>query len=371
MTTEDVRRKRRAGHPGSTAGPGVGAHARGDPATKRSVRTLDDVARLSGVSRATVSRVINGGSVSETMHRHVQAVLDGTDYRPNAAARTLVTGRSGVVGVVIHLDPHLLFGDPYFSQLLQGITDYLAEQGAAMMLWLGNRTKQETLDHVLWMGLLDGVIVTANTREDSLVDGLLASPLPTVLIGHRSADRSASYVDIDHVAAADMVTAHLVALGRRRIGHITGRRGTVAGEDRIEGYRHAMRHAGLSTDGLIVEGDFNKPSGTVGADRLLDRGIDALFCGNDAMASGALEAIHERGLRVPDDVAVAGFDDLDFAAHLDPPLTTVRQGVRQQGGEAARALFDLLGDPSARPRRVILPTELVIRQSTVGATQRG
>ncbi|MFI5260099.1 MAG: LacI family DNA-binding transcriptional regulator [Candidatus Limnocylindrales bacterium] len=345
-------------------------HTSGDPVTRRSARTLDDVAALSGASRATVSRVINGKPVSEAMQRRVRAALEGTDYRPNAAARTLVTGHSGVVGVVIHLDPHLLFGDPYFSQLLQGITDHLAEQGAGMMLWLGNRTKQETLDHVLWMGLLDGVIVTANTREDPLVDGLLASPLPTVLIGHRSADRSASYVDVDHVAAADMVTSHLVSIGRRRIGHITGRRGTVAGEDRIEGYRRAMGRAGLAADGLIVEGDFNKPSGTAGAFRLLDCGIDALFCGNDAMASGALEAIRERGLRVPDDVALAGFDDLEFASHLDPPLTTVRQGVREQGSEAAAALFDLMGDPGAAPRRVILPTELVIRQSTVGTAQR-
>ena len=119
MTTEDVRRTQRDGHRRSAREPGMGAHAGGDPATKRSARTLDDVARLSGVSRATVSRVINGGSVSETMHQRVRAVLDGTDYRPNAAARTLVTGRSGVVGIVIHLDPHLLFGDPYFSQLLR------------------------------------------------------------------------------------------------------------------------------------------------------------------------------------------------------------------------------------------------------------
>jgi DNA-binding LacI/PurR family transcriptional regulator len=371
MTTEDARRKRRDVHRGSTKKPGMGEHSPGDPATKRAARTLDDVAALSGVSRATVSRVINGGPVSEALQRRVRAVLEGTNYRPNTAARTLMTGRSGVVGVVIHVDPHLLFQDPYFSQLLQGVTDKLAEQGAGMMLWLGNRTKQETLDHVLWMSLFDGVIATARMREDPLVDGLLASRLPTVLIGHRSAERSASYVDIDHVAAADMVTSHLVSIGRRRIGHITGRRGTVAGEDRIEGYRRAMRRAGLSTDGLILDGDFNRPSGTAGTYALLDRGVDAIFCGNDAMASGALEAIRERGLRVPDDVALVGFDDLEFAAHLDPPLTTVRQGVRRQGSEAAVALFGLMRDPGAGPRRVILPAELIIRQSAVGTAQRG
>jgi len=342
-----------------------------DPATKRTARTLDDVAALSGVSRATVSRVINGGPASAAAQQRVRAVLADVDFRPNAAARTLVSGRSGVVGVVMHVDPHLLFSDPYFAEVLAGIGDYLAGQRAGMMLWLGSRTKQETLDHILWMSFLDGVIVSASTLEDPLVDGLLASPLPTVLLGHRRADETASYVDIDNVAAADGITTHLLFLGRTRIGHITGSRGTVAGEDRLTGYRQALARAGLSTEELIVDGNFDQASGSAGAARLLERGVDALFCGNDATAAGALEAIRTRGLRVPEDVALAGFDDLDFAAELDPPLTTVRQGVRRQGSEAARALFGLLEDPAAGPRRVILPTELIIRQSTVDSAPHG
>ena len=343
----------------------------GGPPEGASARTLDDLAALSGVSRATVSRVINGGPVSEATRNRVLAVLERTNYRPNAAARTLASGRSGVVGVVMHIDPHLLFQDPYFSQLLQGMSDVLSEQAAGMMLWLGNRSKEETLDHILWMGSLDGVIVSAYTLEDPLVDGLLASSLPTVLVGHRRADRTASYVDVDHAQAADTMTSHLVRIGRRRIGHITGRRGTVAGEDRISGYVRAMERAELPTAGLIVDGDFNKASGAAAAFQLLDKGVDAIFAANDAMASGALETIYARGLRVPEDVALAGFDDLDFAAHLDPPLTTIRQGVRQQGVEAAQTLFQLLEEPGGGPRRVILPTELLIRQSTVGGVQRG
>jgi LacI family transcriptional regulator len=328
-------------------------------------RTLDELAALSGVSRATVSRVINGGPVAEDTRRRVTEVLERTKFRPNAAARTLASGRSGVVGVVMHLTPHLLFEDPYFSSLLQGITDALAEQAAGMMLWLGSRSKEETLDQILWMGLLDGVIVTAHQQDDPLVDGLLASELPTVLIGHRRADRTASYVDVDNVEAADMVTTHLVRLGRRRVGHITGRRGTVAAEDRIAGYERAMTRAGLPTEGLIVEGAFDRASGA-GALELIEHGADAIFCANDASAAGALDHVKRRGLSVPGDVALAGFDDLAFAAELDPPLTTVRQGVQQQGVEAAHALFQLLRDPNAGPRRVILPTELVIRRSTVG-----
>jgi LacI family transcriptional regulator len=328
--------------------------------------TLDDLAALTGVSRATVSRVINGGSVSKATRERVMAVLERTGYRPNLAARTLASGRSGVVGVVMHVDSHELFQDPYFSQLLQGMSDALSDTATGMMLWLGNRSKQETLDRILGMGLLEGVIVTAYNLEDPLVDGLLASSLPTVLVGHRRADRSASYVDVDHIRAAEAVTSHLVDAGRQRIGHITGRRGTVAGEDRIAGYERAMARAGRSTQGLIADGDFTRSSGAKATLQLLEHDVDAIFCANDATAEGALDTIRARGLGVPGDVALAGFDDLEFAAHLDPPLTTVRQGIRDQGVEAANTLFQLLADPEGGPRRVILPTELVIRRSTVG-----
>jgi DNA-binding LacI/PurR family transcriptional regulator len=334
------------------------------------VRTIDELAELSGVSRATVSRVLNNGSVSDATRLRVQAVVDRTNFRPNPAARSLASGRSGVVGVVMHIDSHLLFRDPYFSQLLQGMSDALADGSAGMMLWLGNCSKEETLDRILGIRLLDGVVVTAHDLDDPLVDGLLASRLPTVLIGHRSADRTASYVDVDHVHAADAMTTHLLETGRRRIGHITGMRGTVTGEDRLTGYRRAMHRARLAIDDLVVDGDFNEPSGAAGAAVLLDHGVDAIFCANDATAVGALRVIRERGLRVPEDVALAGFDDLDFAAHLDPPLTTVRQGVREQGAQAVSSLFQLVRDRDGAPRRVILPTELVIRQSTVGGVPR-
>ena len=333
-------------------------------------RTIDELAALSGVSRATVSRVLNGGSVSAKTRLRVEAVLDEANYRPNLAARSLASGRSNVVGVVMHIDSHLLFQDPYFSQLMQGMSTELADHSAGMMLWLGNRSKEDTLGGILSMGLIDGVVVTANDLDDPLVDGLLASSLPVVLVGHRKADRTASYVDVDGVHAADAMTAHLISIGRVRIGHITGAPRNVAAVDRLAGYRQAMHRAGLTADDLIVEGDFNTPSGISGAATLLDRGVDAIFCANDAMALGALETIRSRGLRVPEDVALAGFDDLEFAARLDPPLTTVRQGVREQGAEAVRNLFQLIEDRDRSPRRVLLPTELVIRQSTVGGGPR-
>lgn len=338
----------------------------GDIETPVEARTLEELARLAGVSRSTVSRVLNGGSVGEATRERVLAVIERTNYRPNMAARSLASGRTGVVGVVMHAEPSVLFRDPYFAVLLHGITDALAEHATGMMMWFGNRPKEETLDNILSMGLIDGVVVTAENLTDLLVDGLLESALPTVLIGHRRDDMTASYVDIDNIAAAMTVTHHLISLGNRRVGHITGLPETVAGGDRLAGYEKAMRQAGLPTEGLIYEGDFGGAGGYLGAKDLISKKVQAIFCANDASAAGALEAIREAKLKVPDDIALAGFDDLEFAAHLDPPLTTVRQGIHQQGVEAARTLCQLIDDPSSGPRRILFPTELVIRQSTVG-----
>ncbi len=329
-------------------------------------RTLDDLAELSGVSRATVSRVINGGSVSPQTRQKVLDVLETTNYRPNLAARNLASGRSGVVGVVMHVAAPVTFGDAYFSQLLTGICDSLTSSAAGMMLWLGNRTKEETLDNILGMGMLDGVIVTADTIDDPLVDGLRASDLPVVLVGHRRADRDASYVDVDHEAAAGAITDHLIQSGRRELVHIAGRPNSVSGRDRALGFRNAMRRAGLESDGAVVSGDYTDESGYLAVRQLIEEGrfFDAVFCGNDNSARGAYRALFEAGRRIPDDVAVAGFDDLEFAAQLDPPLTTVRQGVGDIGHESARTLLSLLENPDSGPRRVLLPTELVVRGST-------
>ncbi len=330
------------------------------------VGTLDDVAAVSGVSRSTVSRVINGGSVSERARVRVLEAMEQTAYRPNLAARTLASGRSGVVGVVIHVPPALLFQDVFFSRLFSGISAALAERGAGMMLWLADLTKEQTLERILGMRLFDGLIVTADMLDDPLVDGLVTSSLPTVLVGHRHKDRSASYVDIDNERSAETVTDHLVSLGRRRIGHITGRRGGVSAEERLAGYRRAMERAGLPTDGLIAEGDYLAPSGISAAMELVEAKADAIFCASDAMALAALEALVAHGVHVPEDIAVAGFDDIADAARSKPPLTTMRQSTDQLGAEAANALFRLLSDDSKSPQRVILPTELIIRQSTVG-----
>jgi len=187
-----------------------------------------------------------------------------------------------------------------------------------------------------------------------------------VLVGHRRADRDASYVDVDHEASSEAITTHLVNTGRKRIYHITGRPNSVSGRDRAIGFRRALRKAGLPVEGSVVPGDYTDESGYEATRKLIDSDVefDGLFCGNDNTARGAYQALAEAGRSIPDDVAVCGFDDLEFAAQLEPPLTTVRQGVGDIGHEAARTLLSLLENPESGPRRVLLPTELVVRRST-------
>lgn len=329
-------------------------------------RTLDDLAELSGVSRATVSRVINGGPVAEATRQKVLDVLEATNYRPNLAARSLASGRTGVVGVVMHVAARFGFSDRYFAGLLAGISEVLSDEALGMMLWLGNRSQQETLDQILGTRMLDGVIVTADLLDDPLVDGLRSSDLPVVLVGHRKEDGEASYVDIDNVAAGETATDHLINVGRRRIGHITGRPDSVSGSDRLRGYQQAMRRAGLPDAQFVAAGDYEEAGGYEAAKVLIDAGVDAIFCASDNTAVGALRAIGEAGLGVPGDIAIVGFDDLDFASELDPPLTTIHQDVTVLGNESAKALAELIAGPVTGPRRVLLPTELVVRRSTVG-----
>ncbi len=331
-------------------------------------RTLEELASLSGVSRSTVSRVLNGGSVKPETRQRILEVMEQADYRPNLAARRLAKGRTGIIGLVFHVPATDLFGDPYFSSLLQGTTDVLSEQATGVMLWLKSGNPAETLRQVLSVGLIDGVLVTANYRHDEVVDGLLASSLPTVLVGHGGHSELASYVDIDHAVAATQVVNYLLDLGCRRIGSITGPLSSVAGHDRLQGYKKALARAGVPFDeSIVAEGDFNYISGRAAAEKLVERDIDAIFAANDQMARAARDVIVERGLHIPGDIALAGFDDMEFAAQMDPPLTTVRQPVRRMGEVAAATLLELIDDAAEDGRRrVILPTELIIRQSTEG-----
>ncbi len=331
--------------------------------------TLEEIAKSAGVSRSTVSRVINDHpNVDQETRARVLLVAESLNYQPNIAARSLAAGRTQILGLAIPAGVSTLFADPYFPLLIQGITSACNAQDHSVMLWVGEpEYERRTIRRLLAGGLVDGVILASALMDDPILEALLKRDLPFVMVGrHATSDRT-SYVDVDNLNSAHEMVAYLLRAGYKRVATITGPRNMVAGADRLHGYLAALRERKIAHDpSLIVEGDFTEEGGYRAMQQLLSLPAgpgDAVFVASDGMALGAMRALREVGKRVPDDVALAGFDDLPFAAHMDPPLTTVRQPVYRLGAVAAETLIEMISHPGASPRRILLPTELVIRSS--------
>jgi LacI family transcriptional regulator, galactose operon repressor len=335
--------------------------------------TLEEIAKQAGVSRSTVSRAINNQEhVNANTRAKVLAVANRVNYQPNIAARGLAAGRSRVLGLVIPMGVSALFTDPYFPLLIQGIASACNEHDYSVMLWLADpEYERRTISQILSGGLIDGVIVASALMDDAVCEALRQDRKPFILIGRDPTDAGISYVDVDNVSSAREMVAHLLRLGYRQVATISGPEGMIVGLDRLHGYQLALKDRGLRPDpDLIVASDFTEAGGYAAMERLLPFKPDAVFAASDAMAIGALRAIRDAGLKVPDDVAVAGFDDMPFAARADPPLTTVRQPISRCGSAAVETLIDLVAHPNSPPRRIILPTELVIRASCGAASNR-
>ena len=331
---------------------------------------LEDIARKAGVSRSTVSRVINNEPyVSAKTREKVLAVIKEVGFSPNPGARMLVTRRTQVIGIVIPHTLAVVFEDPYyFPTLLQGIAEAAQKRDYATLLWVGhsNEDEERFYHRVLQNRLMDGLVIASATSEVSIVERLLKNRTPFVMVERPAvyADQI-SYVTVDNVRAAQTAVEHLINQGRRRIGTITGDLENTDGQDRLTGYQNALRKAGLPVDpALIVAGHFSRRSGYLGMKMLLKQGVDAVFAASDTTALGALQAMGEVGVRVPEDVAIVGFDDLPLALDASPQLTTIRQPIEQKGYQAAALLLDLLEGAVDGPQQILLPTQLVIRQSS-------
>lgn len=332
--------------------------------------TIERIGELAGVSRSTVSRVINGQpDVAPAVRQRVMDVVEATGYVPHSAARTLAGTRSRIVGLAIPETTQMVFADPFFGHLIRGVSRACNRHEQTLALFLFHETSDEIrlLDRIVRTSLVDGLVVSVSYLDDPLIGRLLDRDVPFVLVGEHSSPH-VSFVDSDNEHGAGLAVQHLLELGRRRIATVTGPLRNAAARTRLTGYERALGAAGQPVQpDLVVEGDFTEGTAYELTLELLAHRPDAIFAASDTMAMGVLRALRSAGLRVPEDVAVVGFDDLPAAATSTPTLTTVRQRVEHLGELAVQTLLDVLAEgEGATPRRTTLPVELVVRASTLG-----
>ena len=345
--------------------------------------TLDDVARVAGVSRATASRVINGKrKVAPALQELVQSAVAETGYSPHRAARTLVTRRTGSVALVISgTDPETdpvtdpgsggsryaghVFDDPFFGRIVAGIVRALRPHDVHPVLMLAedDAARAQVVSYVR-QGNADGVLHVSTRADDPLPALLVEVGRPAVLFARPSAPLPISFVDLANRDGGALAAEHFVADGRTAPAAISGPLGVLAANDRLAGFRDALARRGHAYV-PSVEANFTIESGDAAMRALLEQvpGVDAVFAGNDLMAQGAIDVLHEAGRRVPEDVAVIGFDDTALAQRARPALTTVRQPVEEMAGEMVRLLLERIEDPTLAVRSVLFEPALVVRGS--------
>ncbi len=336
----------------------------GAEATRRRP-TIKDVAATAGVSRGTVSRYLNGGKwVSPDARDSVERAIRRTGYRTNQHARSLVTGRANALAFLLAEPQDRLFVDPTYAPLLRGAAEALAGHQMTLNLLVAG-SPEERLNAVTYMsgGHVDGAMLISSHENDPLVDLLLEHEIPVVSCGLPlgRTDRVAS-VSVDEVGGAREMVAHLRGRGCRRIAMITGPEDQPGGRYRLQGYRDEL---GSGFDqALVAGGDWSYESGTVAMTELLGRvgDIDAVFAASDAMAAGAIAALRRAGRRIPEDVAVGGFDDSALATSLDPTLTTMHQPFDQISAQMVALLLDIIAGGAIRS--VTMPATLVVRGSS-------
>ncbi|MGC5029057.1 LacI family DNA-binding transcriptional regulator [Micromonospora sp. DT229] len=327
--------------------------------------TLEAVARRAGVSRATVSRVVNGSTtVAEPIREAVRQAVAELGYVPNLAARTLVTQRTDSIALVMPEEATRVFSDDQvFPGIIRGAAQELEAADKQLVLMLaGSPAGHERVERYTTGRHVDGVLFASLHGADPLPARLAALGIPVVCSGRPLDGADVPYVDVDQVGGVTKAIRHLIDRGRRRIATIAGPQDMVAGIERLAGYRDTMAAAGLPQ--MVAVGDFTRESGAAAMRELLTDhpDLDAVFAASDLMAHAALRALREAGRRVPEDVAVIGFDDIETAAYTEPPLTTVRQPIVELGRQGTRLLLRLAAGEEVEPA-LILPTELILRDS--------
>ena len=321
--------------------------------------TLDDVAAAAGVSRSTASRAINGGTkVSPAAQAAVDDAVARLGYSPNPAARTLVTRRTGSIALVLPEPDARILSDPFLAGLLRGVSEGLYGTDLQLVLLLARRGEPPgRTARYLRSGHVDGAIVASHHADDQLDEQLADGQLPVVFVGRPFSDYGLHYVDTDNAAGGALAARRLLERGCRRMWTVTGPMDMPAAVDRLEGWRQVIAAAGLATS-MISHGDFTVEGGARAAAELLDHDpdVDGLFVASDLMAIGAMQVLADRGRRVPNDVAVVGYDALGAAERTSPRLTTVHNPLVEMVAAATQTLLALLaGDPPPPQPHILAP----------------
>jgi LacI family transcriptional regulator len=325
--------------------------------------TIYDVARLAGVSTATVSRALNGtGQTAPATRRAIEAAVEQLGYRPNTIARSLVTKSTQAIALLL---PDIT--NPFYAELVRGIQEQVLAEGHTMLLCTteGDPEREERYLNLLRAKQVDGALVDGLVLPPDRIARFVREGFPIVCLDRDVDSADVPLVQVDNRMGARLATEYLLSLGHTRIGHVAGVQELRISEERVAGYRQALTAAGIEPDPtLVAPGSFTEEGGHDAALALIERRVTAIFAANDLSALGVINALTESGRRVPDDISVVGFDDARLSAYTSPPLTTVHQPAREIGERATRLLLELIGGHRAGTLVQLLEPQLVIRAST-------
>jgi LacI family transcriptional regulator len=340
------------------------------PPSKRS--TSLDVANKAGVSRTTVSFVLNnvpGVNISKATREKVLKAAKKLNYHPNAAGRKLVSGKSHTLGLVLCQSPEQVFADAFLPQVIIGIEQAAIQQGFHVLLKQVEPDDTEGYMRLIHENHVDGIILSGPRKDDQQILRLYREGLPVILMGQLP-DTSIPFVDVDAAAGAEIAVRHLIELGHQRIGMITNAPLTyTSAQQRKNGYLRAIKNAGLYVnEELVEEGNYTPASGFAAMTKLLKLASQptAVFIASDVVAMGAILAIKENGLHIPRNIALVGFDDIPLAEYFDPPLTTIRLPAFGLGWAVGDRLIRLIRGEGLEQENIFMSSELVVRKSSIG-----
>ncbi|MBX9996204.1 MULTISPECIES: LacI family DNA-binding transcriptional regulator [Priestia] len=331
--------------------------------------TIKDIARVAGVSVTTVSRALNGYSdVNEKTRQKIAAVAKELNYSPNTLARGLVMQKSKTIGLLVSGISRESVKDNFTFEVLCGVNERASTLGYDLILFNTNTMMQreKTYTQLCRERRVDGAIIQGIKKEDPYLKEVVESDIPCVLVDIPVHSNSVGYVTTDNALGAKKAVEHLASLGHKHIGMINGHEDAFVSQERLNGYREALKECGLSfRSEWVVSGDFEEKKAEKAACEFLNRHkeVTAIFCASDLMALGALKACKELGLHVPKDISIVGYDNIVLASYSSPNLTTVGQEVYQIGYQAADLLIEMLEGKETNTKRY-LDTKLIIREST-------